>query len=303
MDGPLGRRRGLRAPIDEQRRPRALAVLGAAALVCVAALAGATAALGDVSATSSGDGLVLTATSAGPVVAGVAADYTFTVTNTNAVAIPTVNVDFQPPPGMSLQAAPASCVKNLFGGPSPALAQCSLGALAPGAVGAVTVGLVAATPGDDTIQPAALGLLPIAGGGDQVLSASVSLTVPVSPGPTDVQVTGSSNNGSPPVGSQFSYTFQVKDNGPQGASAVTFDDFLPATMTLAGASTDLGTCTTTADRVHCDLGDLGVGRQATIVITAVATALGPVTDTASIAMAGPDTHAANDTVSVTVQPR
>src|SRR5262245_4164051 len=115
MPGPLRRRLGLRAPIDEQRRPRALPVLGpAAARVCVVAPAGATPAPGDISATSSGDGLVLTATAPGTVLAGVAADYTFTVTNTNAVAIPTVDVLLQPPPGMSLKTAPVNCVKNLF---------------------------------------------------------------------------------------------------------------------------------------------------------------------------------------------
>lgn len=50
----------------------------------------------------------------------------------------------------------------------------------------------------------------------------------VQPGPTDVQVTGSSNNGSPPVGSTFNYTFQVKNNGPIPAGGVTSDDALPA---------------------------------------------------------------------------
>ena len=40
------------------------------------------------------------------------------------------------------------------------------------------------------------------------------------PGPTDIQVTGSSSNGSPQVGSSFSYTFQVKNNGPLPAADV-----------------------------------------------------------------------------------
>ena len=117
-------------------------------------------------------------------------------------------------------------------------------------------------------------------------------------------MTGSSNNGSPPVGSPFSYTFQVKDNGSQGASAVTFDDTLPTTIGLTSSSTGIGTCPTgvTAGRVHCDLRDLAAGQQATIVIAATPTATRPVTDTASIVMTGPDTPA-NNTVAVTVQPR
>ena len=288
MRGPLGRLRS--------------SALGAAALVV--ALAGATAAYGDIGATSSGDGLTITAATPGPVLAGVASPYTITVTNTNVAATPSVSVLLQLPLGMSLKAAPANCVKNLFGG-NAGPASCSLGTLAPGAVASVTLSIVAATPGAYTLEPDALGLVPLGGGGNQVLSAFVDLSVPVAPGPTDVQVTGSSNNGSPPVGAPFSLTFQVKDNGPQGASGATFDDTLPPTLRLDGFSTSVGTCApgAGAGSLHCDLGDLAVGAQAVIVITATPTAVGAVTDTASIGMTGPDLHPANDSVGVTVQPR
>jgi uncharacterized repeat protein (TIGR01451 family) len=127
--------------------------------------------------------------------------------------------------------------------------------------------------------------------------------VPVSPGPTDIQVTGSSNNGSPPVGQPFQYTFQVKDNGPQGAYGVTFDDTLPAALTLTGVAASLGTCSSAGDAIHCDVGTLGTGQQSNIVVTAIPTATGSVTDTATIAMTGPDTQPANNSVGVTVQPR
>src|SRR5262249_57396881 len=46
---------------------------------------------------------------------------------------------------------------------------------------------------------------------------------------TDVQTTVSSNNGAPPVGSQFAYTFQVRNNGPFNTmDSVLFTDNLPA---------------------------------------------------------------------------
>jgi uncharacterized repeat protein (TIGR01451 family) len=278
--------------------------LVAAAAVCVLALTGVTSALGDISATSSNDGLTVTTATPGPVLAGVAASYTITVANTSTAAIPNVSAQFQLPPGVSLKATPANCVKNLFGGNSGP-ASCSLGTLAPGAAASVTVSIIAASPGSFTIQGAALAEVPLPGSGFQILSADLILTVPVAPGPTDIQVTGSSNNGSPPVGSPFSYTFQVKDNGPQGASSVTFDDTLPATIGLTGFSTNIGTCTAGASpgSVHCELGDLAVGQQATIVITAVPAATGAATNTATVGMTGPDLQPASNSVGVTVQPR
>ena len=48
------------------------------------------------------------------------------------------------------------------------------------------------------------------------------------PSGADVQITGSASTGSPGPGQPFSYTFQIKDNGPDTAGAVIFGDMLPA---------------------------------------------------------------------------
>jgi uncharacterized repeat protein (TIGR01451 family) len=133
------------------------------------------------------------------------------------------------------------------------------------------------------------------------------LTVNVQPGPTDIQVTGSSNNGSPPLGGTFNYTFQVKNNGPIPAGGVTLDDALPASVHLvANPTIDLGSCTTspTSNSVHCTIGDLGVGQQSTLSLAATPSAAGgAVANTATIAMTGIDIHPANNSVNVTIQPR
>jgi uncharacterized repeat protein (TIGR01451 family) len=133
----------------------------------------------------------------------------------------------------------------------------------------------------------------------------VSYSIPVSPGPTDLQVTGSADNGSPAAGSQFAYTFQVKDNGPQAAFGVTFDDPLPASITALGVFSDNGNCTlnSSTNSINCDIGLLGVGAQSNIVISAIANSTGTVTNKASIAMQGPDSKPANNTVGVTISPR
>src|SRR5262245_20418950 len=60
---------------------------------------------------------------------------------------------------------------------------------------------------------------------------------------TDVQTTVSSNNGAPPVGSQFAYTFQVRNNGPFNTmDSVLFTDNLPAGVGSVNVISSRGTC-------------------------------------------------------------
>jgi uncharacterized repeat protein (TIGR01451 family) len=267
------------------------------------ALATASAALADISASWSDNGLTVSVSTPGPVLSGATDNYTINVTNTSTTPLPNVSAFVDLPDGLALKSVSANCARNPLGGNSQLVAQCNFGTLAPGAGGSAVVGLLAPTPGTDTLDVTGLYQLPTPGGGLEVFSTPVTLNVPVSPGPTDIQVTGSSNNGSPPVGTSFQYTFQVKDNGPQGAAGVTFDNTLPASLTFVSVSASVGTCSNAGNAIHCDVGALQTGQQSNIVITAIPTATGSVTDTASIAMTGPDTQPANNTTSVTVQPK
>jgi uncharacterized repeat protein (TIGR01451 family) len=272
----------------------------AAALI---ALAAASTALADISASWSDNGLTVSVSTPGPVLSGATNNYTITVTNTSAAPLPNVTSLIDLPDGLSLKTVSSNCVRNPLGGNSQLVAQCNFGTLAPGAGGSAVVGLAAPTPGTDTLDVTGLYQLPVPGGGFEVFSTPVTLNVPVSPGPTDIQVTGSSNNGSPPVGRSFQYTFQVKDNGPQGASGVSFNDTLPPALTFVSVQASIGTCSNTGNAIHCNVGTLATGQQSNIVITAIPTTTGALTDTASIAMTGPDTQPANNTTSITVQPK
>ncbi|HEU5216598.1 MAG TPA: DUF11 domain-containing protein [Gaiellaceae bacterium] len=271
-------------------------------LAAIAAAIGATAgvARGDIGASNSGQ-FVSVSTSIstpGPVVAGVSSDYTVTLTNDRATPISNLTADIQGP-NLRFGSGPAGCAKNPFGGGVTIVARCSFGTLQPGQTATIVIGLVFTSPGTQqigvTLNENADNLT--------ILDSGVTLFVPVEPGPTDLQVTGSSNNGSPPVRQPFAYTFQVKDSGNQAAAGVTFDDTLPASLTLVGASASVGTCSSVGNAVHCDVGALGVGQQSNIVITAIPTTTGSITDTASVAMAASDTRPGNETVSVTVQPK
>jgi uncharacterized repeat protein (TIGR01451 family) len=128
--------------------------------------------------------------------------------------------------------------------------------------------------------------------------------VPVIPAPTDVQVTGSSSTGSPAVGSTFSYTFQVKDNGPWPAPSVALSDTLPTSFGPLGVTSTIGNCSVAAGTVSCDFGDMAVGAQANVVVTVQAPAdVERVTDTATASEGVTDRQPFNNSVSVTVQTR
>jgi uncharacterized repeat protein (TIGR01451 family) len=283
------------------KAPRALGAFAAAGLA-VTALAAAPAASADVSATSRSGMVAIT--TAGPLVTGVATTYTLTVTNVGSQSASEEQAGVQLPAGMTLNHLDASCQRSNDPTLPGTAFNCGWLGVAPGQSVSATFTATASGPNAYVDQVnAALdfgGIPPTA-----VSRDSVNYSIPVSPGPTDIQVTGSSNNGSPTVGSTFAYTFQVEDNGPQAAYGVTFDDPLPASTTPLSVSSDNGNCTLSAstNSVHCDVGLLGVGAQSNIVISAAARSGGTVTNTASIAMQGPDTKPANNTVAVTISPR
>ena len=240
-----------------------------------------------------------------PVVAGVPSTYTLTFTNTTSSPLTNVVADGSLPSGFTLQRI-GGCAR--LGGNQSQSILCSLPNLEPGASDTATFSILASVVGTQELQFGASGGAPVPGdpGALQGVGDFVTLPVSTQPGPTDIQVTGSSNNGSPPVGGSFDYTFQVKDNGPLPAAGVTFDDALPASIMLGGTITvDNGTCSINAvtNSVHCDIGTLGIGQQSDIAIAATPTAAGAFADTATVAMTGADTHPANDAFTVTVQPK
>lgn len=240
-----------------------------------------------------------------PVLAGVPSTYTLTFTNITSSPTTSVVAEGELPAGMTLKNI-TDCTR--LGGNQATSILCSMANLAPGASESATFSVFAGAVGTFDIPFGVSALVPVAGapGVSQGVGDSVALTVNAQPGPTDVQVTGSANNGSPPVGSAFTYTFQVKNNGPVPGSGVTFDDSLPTAINPTGTlAVDVGSCAAdpVSNHVHCDIGNLAVGQQATISFAATPTATGVFGNTATVAMTGQDTHATNNNVTVTVQPK
>jgi uncharacterized repeat protein (TIGR01451 family) len=125
----------------------------------------------------------------------------------------------------------------------------------------------------------------------------------------DVQISGSASTGSPSAGSNFTYTFQLKNSGPGVAVGAALTDPLPAGTGFAGAvangsstvcnpSTDANGVTT----VNCALGDMASGTQQVITLNVTGpAAAGTYTNTATAGSTVTDPQPSNNQSVVTIK--
>lgn len=125
---------------------------------------------------------------------------------------------------------------------------------------------------------------------------------------TDIQVTGSSNNGNPVHGTAVTFTWQIKDNQgsvPANCSAFTANATAPtgASLTINSASTTQGSCAIANNQLSCRLGNLAGGATATVTISATPSAAAPANSysmTGSANFVGTDTNTANNSSTVLI---
>ena len=98
------------------------------------------------------------------------------------------------------------------------------------------------------------------------LSLTLSNLVCCTGGSSDLSVTVSDSPDPVTTTSNLTFTARIINNGPAGATATTFTNFLPAGVSLVSASSTHGTLTTNATTITGDLGTLGLGVQATVTI-------------------------------------
>lgn len=134
-------------------------------------------------------------------------------------------------------------------------------------------------------------------------SISVSVVSNVPPVTTDLQVTGSRNNGSPRADTPFVLTWQVRNNQDPDASQVIFSDTPPGNLTLSGpVSTNLGVCSASGATVTCTLNSLSKSQTWVISMNVLAgSVIGNVSDTGAVAFNGTDTKPVNNSFTVTVK--
>jgi uncharacterized repeat protein (TIGR01451 family) len=135
-----------------------------------------------------------------------------------------------------------------------------------------------------------------------VLLAAVPSAASAAP---DVALTQNASPSTVLVSEQITYDLAVKNNGPDGATAVQVTDTLPSGVTFDTATSSQGTCThPSTDTVSCDLGPLANGNTATVQIKVHATAAGQPTNQATATTTPPDPNPADNSASTqtTVNP-
>lgn len=114
-------------------------------------------------------------------------------------------------------------------------------------------------------------------------SADLSLSWKVSPDPVN-------------VGSNFTYTFTVSNNGPSPATILSFSDSLPSGITVLSTSASLGVSTKIGNTVTWSLTTLASGSNVTVTINAGAPSTpGAPTNAATVAAAELDPAPADNT--------
>ena len=115
----------------------------------------------------------------------------------------------------------------------------------------------------------------------------------------DLAVTKSASPASVTVGDNVTYTSAVTNNGPFGATSVTFTDTLPAGVTFVSATPSQGSCSESGGTVTCDLGNLANGASATVAIVVTTTAAGSISNTATVHASETDPNTGNNSATAT----
>src|SRR5205085_9897751 len=90
------------------------------------------------------------------------------------------------------------------------------------------------------------------------------------------------------------YVIGLRNNGPVTATLVTLTDTLPPDVTFVSATTGLGSCSETAGTVTCNIGNLPVGTNASILIVVVPRRQGTINNAVTITASETDPNPADN---------
>jgi uncharacterized repeat protein (TIGR01451 family) len=119
----------------------------------------------------------------------------------------------------------------------------------------------------------------------------------------DLELTKTDSPDPAVVGDTLTYTLNVRNYGPSGASGVTLTDMLPPSVAFDSATASQGTCMEAAGTVTCDLGYMPDGAVVTVTIAVTPTVAGTIVNQASVDANQADSRPQNnsDTESTVVQ--
>ena len=133
-------------------------------------------------------------------------------------------------------------------------------------------------------------------------SNAVTPTAP--PTTTDIQVTGSAQNGGPSVTSQDDFVWQIKNNQNVVANQVSFSTTLAPQMVFQSVSSNMGQCTgptgVAGATITCSLNSLAGGQTQVVTVFVTFTSTGTMSTTGQATFNGTDTNPANNSFTVTI---
>ncbi|HEU4891732.1 MAG TPA: FG-GAP-like repeat-containing protein [Vicinamibacterales bacterium] len=216
--------------------------------------------------------------------------YTLTATNAGTTLATNVLVTDNVPAGISITYATSP-----QGMCSPISRQvlCSFGSLEPGQSVTMTFDAVATSTGIVTNQAAVTSAEVELTPADNVATQVTSVTA--APASADLSLTMTESADPVALGTPFSYSLVVHNDGPAGATNVQVTDTVEAGLTIGAVVPTQGTCSVQNQTVTCALGALGAGGSGTITLNVTAVAIGFLHNSAFVTAAQTDPVSENNT--------
>jgi uncharacterized repeat protein (TIGR01451 family) len=210
------------------------------------------------------------------------------------------------------------------GGPGVASVACTIGFMDPGAV--VQINIIVQMQTQTITNTSTVSGTDFAGTPLPTATSTITTTAPTASVPTtttDLQVSGSAQNGGPtvtgtlPTGAPDSYNWQIKNATSTPANNVNFTQTMPAALVFDSVTTDLpidlGSCLgpapgTAGGTVTCHSDNLGGTRkngakpvqQFKVTVNVHVVQVGTISSTGSVTFAGTDTNPKNNSVTVNI---
>lgn len=117
----------------------------------------------------------------------------------------------------------------------------------------------------------------------------------------DLEVSQTASSSTLMPGDNVTFSASVKNNGPDGATAVTLTDTLPDGTTLVSNTPSQGSCSLAGSTLSCNLGQLANGATATLDLVVTVTKSGSLTNTLTASATEEDPNSDNNRADVSVE--
>jgi uncharacterized repeat protein (TIGR01451 family) len=233
------------------------------------------------------------------------ASYTLTITNLGPSFAPQVTVsDFIPVGATFVSSSPSQGACGLV----ISQVQCNLGGMVVNGTATVTVvlNLNASIANTATVTANDAGGNPVADPSPVNNTASFNTTITPPPTTTDLQVTGSPQNGGPTSGptTTDSITWQIRNAQNSPANLVLFTTTLPAGLPFNTVTTSSGSCTAPpaggGGTITCTAATIASGQAMIVTVNFNVPAAGVLSSTGHASFNGTDTNTPNNTFTVTL---